>query len=185
MTEPAKKEEMKAVTSEEVLARVASLGGKIIRTALWAGLLFSALIPAGLLLGGIAGATVASHFALGAWAATGATVLGVGLGGAGGFFGAALAVRGMVEDLAVKGGLQAGEMGLRSLLRLLKQARQQKPAHAAKVEILEGGVEATHKAVKWFLGDAFKDAVKPKEEPAAAPENTAKPPPLPAMKPGA
>ena len=171
MSEPAQKsaqpstpanDEMKAVTQEEVLNRVRGLGGKIIKTAILAAVVSVVLMPAGLVLGGMAGAAVAGHFALGWWATAGATTLGVGLGGVGAFFGAKMLVADRVTELVVGTGLTAGEMGLRQLLRLLKQARQQKPGEpAAAPAHVERAVEKTHKGVRW-LRDFFGEVAERK-----------------------
>lgn len=193
MTDPAQQttqppapanDEMKAVTQEEVLNRVRGLSGKIIKTAILAAVFFTVLLPAGLVLGGMAGAAVAGHFALGWWATAGATTLGVGLGAVGGFFGAKMLVADRVSELVIGTGLTAGEMGLRSLLRLLKQARQQKPGEpAAQPAHVERAVEKTHKGVRWlrdFFGEVAeqKATVTPANDPAVS-----APPPLPKQQP--
>ncbi|MEZ0226055.1 MAG: hypothetical protein ACAH83_15985 [Alphaproteobacteria bacterium] len=172
MTDPAQQDaqtpapandEMKAVTQEEVLNRVRGLSGKIIKTAILAAVISVVLMPAGLILGGMGGAAVAGHFALGWWATAGATTLGVGLGAVGAFFGAKALIADKVSELVIGTGLTAGEMGLRSLLRLLKQARQQKPGAAAAAEPahVEKALEKTHKGVTW-LRDFFGEVAEQK-----------------------
>ena len=89
-----------------------------------------------------------------------------------------LAVASMVEDIAVSGGLEAGEMGLRSLLKTLreakKNAKEQGKKPAMGVETLESVAGTAHKAsVK--LRDFFGDKAEPeaKTEAALAPANDA------------
>jgi hypothetical protein len=157
--------DLKPVTQEEVLNRVRGLGGRIIKTAIIAAVAAVVLMPVGLALGGWAGAAVASHFALGWWATAGAVTLGVGAGGVGAFFGTKMLVADRVTELVVGTGLTAGEMGLRELLRLLKQARSQKPgAEAQQPATLEKAVEKTHKGVTWlrnFFGETAEKKANP------------------------
>lgn len=185
MTDPAQQttqpavpanDEMKAVTQEEVLNRVRGLRGKIIKTAILAVVIGAVLMPAGLILGGMAGGAVASHFALGWWATAGATTLGVGLGAVGAFFGSKALIADKVKDIVIGTGLTAGEMGLRSLLRLLKQSRQQKTGEtAAQPAHVERALEKTHKGVTW-LRDFFGEAAEQKAAPSqSAPVTTPQP----------
>ena len=173
MAEP---QDLKPVTQDEVFNRVRGLSGRIIRTAILAAVVYTTFLPLGLVLGGWAGAAVASHFALGWWSAAGATALGVGAGAVGAFFGAKALVADKVADIVIGTGLTAGEMGLRSLLRLLKQARAQKPGEAAQQPAtLEKAVEKTHRGVTW-LRNFFGETAEKKAENSNSPA----PPPLPA-----
>lgn len=172
MTAEVKKEELKSVTKDEIYSKVLGVGRKIVKTAIIAAVLYATLIPGGLILGGIAGGMIAAHFGAGAILTTGAAILGVAAGGVGGFFGTKLAVAGMVEDIAMSGGLEAGEMGLRSLLKTLrdakKNAKEQGKKPAMGVETLESVAGTAHKAsVK--LRDFFGDKAEPEEKTEAAP----------------
>lgn len=167
-----KEEELKSVTKDEIYSKVLGVGRKIVKTAIIAAVLYATLIPGGLILGGIAGGMIAAHFGAGAILTTGAAILGVAAGGVGGFFGTKLAVAGMVEDIAMSGGLEAGEMGLRSLLKTLrdakKNAKEQGKKPAMGVETLESVAGTAHKAsVK--LRDFFGDKAEPEEKTEAAP----------------
>jgi hypothetical protein len=177
MAEEKKEQELKSVTKDEIYRKVLSVGRKIVKTAVIAAVLYATLIPGGLILGGIAGGMVAAHFGAGAILTTGAAILGVAAGGVGGFFGTKLAVAGMVEDIALSGGLEAGEMGLRSLLKTLreakKNAKEQGKKPAIGVETLESVTGTAHKAsVK--LRDFFGDKAEPqvKDEEVACPATT-------------
>jgi hypothetical protein len=175
---------MQAVTQEEILNRVRGLRGKIVKTAILAVVIGAVLMPAGLILGGMGGAAVASHYALGWWATAGVTTLGVGLGAVGAFFGSKALIADNVKDIVIGTGLTAGEMGLRSLLRLLKQSRQQKPGGpAAEPAHVEKALEKTHKGVTW-LRDFFGEVAEQKAtEPPANDMAVSATPPLPKQQP--
>jgi hypothetical protein len=181
MTEVKKEEDLKSVTKDEIYGKVLSVGRKIVKTAIIAAVLYATLVPAGLVLGGIAGGMIAGHFGAGYLLTAGAAVLGVGVGGVGGFFGTKLAVAGMVEDIVTSGGLEAGEMGLRSLLKTLRDAKKNAKDKGVKpamgVETLESVAGTAHKAsVK--LRDFFGDKAEPEAKTEAAPANdTAAPKP--------
>ena len=164
---------LKPVTQDEVLNRVRGLSGRIVKTALLAAVVYTTFLPLGLILGGWAGAAVAAHFALGWWSAAGATALGVGAGAVSAFFGAKALVADKVADIVIGTGLTAGEMGLRSLLRLLKQSREQKPGEAgAQAARLEKAVEKSHSLVtrlRNFFGET--------REKTAGNSNVTPPPP--------
>jgi hypothetical protein len=172
---------LKPVTQDEVFNRVLGLSGRIVRTAILAAVVYTAFMPLGLALGAWGGAALASHFALG-WASTaGLTVLGVGVGGVAAFFGAKVLVADKVTDLVVGTGLTAGEMGLRSLLRTLRQARAAKQGAAAEQPAhFEKAVEKSHKTVTWlrnFFGETA-EAKPPVQKSGAPAAPSSKPPAL-------
>ena len=112
-----------AVTQDEVVDKAAGYIKKIPKILFWGAVFFVTMIPTGLVLGGIGGAAIAGSLGAGAILKTAAAVVGVAAGGVGGFFGAQWAFKEKVGDLALNLGLDASEMTLRSLRRVLKQSK--------------------------------------------------------------
>lgn len=165
-------EDVKAVTQDEVVDKATHHLKKIPKIIFWGAVFFATMVPAGLVIGGIGGVAAAGYFGYGLAVKSLAAVVGVGLGGVGGFFGAQWAFKEKVGDLALNLGLDAGEMTIRSLRRLFKQAKE-KAGGAEKAPVtatMERGTEKIHKGVltlkRWFGDSAEPEAA---EKPAPAP----------------
>lgn len=115
-------EDKKKPEQEEILAKVAKAGNKIVRLTMLAGILYVVMTPVGAILGAIGAGIAVGYFDFGGWMITGASVLGFALGGVTGFFTAQIVIAGMVEELLFSAGIKASGMGLQALRDLLKKA---------------------------------------------------------------
>lgn len=165
--------EPQAVTQDEVVDKAAGYIKKIPKILFWGAVFFVTMIPAGLVLGGIGGVAAAGALGAGAILKTGAALLGVAAGGVGGFFGAQWAFKEKVGDLALNLGLDASEMTLRSLRRVLKQSKDNNGGakNAPTTAALENAATSAHKfTVKlkgWFGDEAEKKPEAVEVVPAA------------------
>lgn len=172
--------DLKPVTQQEVFDKVAQYGRKLPKIVFWGAVAYVALVPTCLVVGGIAASAGAAALGAGAILSGGAALLGVAAGAVGGFFAAKFVFKEMIGDVALNLGLDASEMSLRSLRRLLKDAKQNQGGaeKAPKTAALENATAVAHRGVlklrKWFGDAAEKPEVAP---PAPAPEVAAAPPP--------
>lgn len=161
------------VSRAELLTQLKGMGKQGVSLAVKGALVYAGVLTGGLVLGGVAGGIVATYMGWQALSFLGATVAGIALGGLGGFVGAKICVGGMVEDFAVKNGLDLGDMGLREVLSLITKAKKSAPVIKKPLEALERTAGMAQKGVgnlkKWF-GHAGKKSV---EQDNSAPAATA------------
>ncbi len=164
--------ETKGVTQEEFVAKLKTMGRDVAKLAFKGACVYAGLLTGGILLGGAVAGVAATYYGLGTLAFLGSTLLGGAVGGLGGFFGSKVVVAGMIEDLALKRGLELGDMGLRELMSLVKKAKTSAPIIRKPLEAI-GSVAGTARKGVGFLRRHFTDADAP--DVTAAPANDAKP----------
>ncbi|MCE9507813.1 MAG: hypothetical protein K8R48_05790 [Alphaproteobacteria bacterium] len=109
---------------EKITAQAVDYGKIGFRLAVKAGILYAALAALGFILGGIGGYWGAVHFGYNAWIGAVCALAGVMTGGLAGFFLAQIVLMGMMQDMLLDAGIQAGKTGFRAAMKLLEEKRE-------------------------------------------------------------
>lgn len=88
-----------------------------------AGVIYIVLVLLGLVGGGFGAVYGAAHFGYGGWWGTLAAFIGTIAGGIGGFFLAQLIILGIVQDMLLDAGIEAGKMGYRAAMKKLAEKK--------------------------------------------------------------
>ena len=91
--------------------------------AVKAGILYVALVVLGLIGGGIGAYQGAGHFGYGGWWGTLAAFIGVIAGGVGGFFLAQIIILGIMQDMLLDAGIEAGKIGYKAAMKKLAEKK--------------------------------------------------------------
>lgn len=112
---------LRNIDKKQLAEKSVAYGKTGIGFAIKAGILYVALVIFGLFGGGFGAYYFAAHFGYGGWWGALAAFAGVVAGGAGGFWLAHIIIMGLIQDMLLDAGIEAGKMGYKAAMKKLQE----------------------------------------------------------------